>query len=306
MSQLNTPILFIIFNRKDTALRVFEMIRKIQPRTLYVAADGPRASRPGEEIRCQETRALIGQVDWPCEVRTLFRETNLGCKKAVSGAITWFFSQVNEGIILEDDCLPDPTFFSYCENLLERYRDDRRIMHIGGVNFQDGIQRSTGSYFFSRKPQIWGWATWKRAWDLYDPDILSYPEFKKNHLIRFITRDTYQQKIFLRKFDSVYDHSVDTWDFQWEYTILTQNGLAITPEKNLVSNIGFGADATHTTSYHHDFADKPVESMPEIRHPIFIFSHEEADLYQFKKEFSGKNIAVRAWRKLKRILKIRL
>jgi hypothetical protein len=175
----NTPVLFLIFNRPNTTEQVFEAIAKAKPRCLFVAADGPRTDKEGEAEKCQAVRDIIKRVDWDCEVKTLFREQNLGCKEAVSSAITWFFEQVEEGIILEDDCLPSDSFFSFCAELLEKYRDDKRIMMISGDNFQDGIQRGDASYYFSSVPWIWGWATWRRAWRLYDREMQTFPSFVK-------------------------------------------------------------------------------------------------------------------------------
>jgi hypothetical protein len=171
-----TPILFLIFNRPDTTDKVFEKIREIQPRQLFISADGPRPDRKDEREKCEEARKVIQKIDWKCELKTNFSEKNLGCRVGVSSGIDWFFSQVSKGIILEDDCLPDASFFNFCKVLLEYYRNDERIMHIGGINVQDGRMRGTASYYFSKISHIWGWATWKRAWEKYDVNIRTYPQ----------------------------------------------------------------------------------------------------------------------------------
>jgi len=166
--EFNTPILFLVFNRPNTTQRVFNVIRQVKPKQLFVAADGPRRDKGADEEKCEATREIVKQIDWDCEVKTLFREENLGCGKAVSSAITWFFENVEEGIILEDDCLPNLDFFGYCEELLDRYRDNREVMFIGGDNFQKGKKWGDASYYFSAYNHVWGWATWKRTWDIYD------------------------------------------------------------------------------------------------------------------------------------------
>ena len=163
-----TPILFLIFNRPDTTKLVFESIKRIKPAKLYIAADGARKHKVGEDLLCKETRSIIDLIDWECEIKTLLRTENLGCKIAVSSAIDWFFENEEQGIILEDDCLPNESFFNFCEQLLNQFKENKEIMHISGNNFQDGITRGDGSFYFSKYNHIWGWATWKRAWKLYN------------------------------------------------------------------------------------------------------------------------------------------
>ena len=187
-NKFNTPILFLIFNRPDTTFKVFEEIRKIKPAKLYIAADGPRPNVIGEEEKCTASRNIIKQVDWDCDVKTLFREKNLGCKIAVSSAISWFFENVEEGIILEDDTFPTQSFFWFCQELLDFYRNDSRIMHISGNNFQLGKIRGEGSYYFSKYNHIWGWATWKRAWRFYDVSLNTFPIFVQRKVIKNIFR----------------------------------------------------------------------------------------------------------------------
>ncbi len=281
-----TPILFMIFNRPDTTARVFEQIRAIKPARLFVSADGPRPQKGGETERCERTRAIIKQVDWNCELQTRFSETNLGCKMGVSSAITWFFDHVDEGIILEDDCCPDISFFHFCETLLERYRNDKRIMHINGINFQDGQTRGNGAFYFSILSNVWGWATWKRAWDLYDVDVRSFPAIKEMNLIMSLFPEFSMQRFWLRKFESAYQNGVNTWDIQWQYAMSTNNGLAIVPNKNLVSNIGFSADATHTMDGFDSLANRPTERINTITPPAFVIPDAVADSYAFHRYMS--------------------
>ncbi len=283
----STPILFLIFNRPDTTLEVFEEIRKVRPAKLYVAADGPRANRPDEVAKCLETRAVISKVDWPCEVITLFREGNLGCKRAVSSAITWFFEQVEEGIILEDDCLPSPTFFTYCATLLEHYRYDERIMHIGGDGLDNGISYGDGSYYISPFPLIWGWASWRRAWNLYDVDMASYPRFKEMDKIADIFPEVTYQKIWLSSFDDIYSGKIDSWDYQWSYAVFSNGGMALVPNCNLISNIGFREDATHTITDSHRSA-RPRFDIPQIVHPTFIIPDKKAIAWNMLHNFFTK------------------
>ncbi len=302
MKQLNSPVLFLIFNRPDTTYRVFEEIRRARPARLYVAADGPRPNRPGEDELCRQTRDIVNRVDWECHVVTLFREQNLGCRPAVSSAIDWFFTHEEEGIILEDDCLPDQSFFSFCAELLEKYRHDERIMHIGGANFQYGRQRGQASYYFSRIPHIWGWASWRRAWRHYDVDMQSFPDFVRDNRIAALYADAYSRQYWLKHFRWVYGNG-NTWDYQWGYTVMRQGGYCITPNQNLISNIGFGAGATHATETNNPVAALPLGSLPVVTHPAAVAADTEADLFTIRQVFHFPPLLVRAKNKIKRLWK---
>lgn len=283
---LDTPILFLIFNRPDVTVRVFAEIRVAQPKQLFIAADGPRVGKEGEAELCDETRKLVmEQIDWECDVKTLFREDNLGCRRAVSGAISWFFDNVEEGIVLEDDCLPDPSFFSYCSELLERYRNDERVMMISGDNFQRGQKRGVASYYFSKIPHIWGWASWKRAWQHYTVDMGDYEEFKSQGQIADVFNTVGEQQFWLTNFSMVAEQNMDTWDFQWVYAIMRNSGLCIAPNVNLVSNIGFGDSATRTTNGKDPNANLPTQSIGEIVHPKHVLVNRAADLFTARETF---------------------
>ena len=245
---MRSAILLLAFNRPEPTRRIMETIRAARPPRLYVAADGPRAGRPGEAERCAEVRAIATRVDWPCEVRTLFRESNLGCKRAVSGGISWFFEHEVEGVIIEDDVLTSPSFFAYCDEMLERYRDDRRVMHISADYFPGGDLALPASYAFSRYVHIWGWASWRRAWGLYDVEMKSLPAFRATGLHAQIGGPRQQRAYWTKVFDAVHAGAIDTWDYQWQYCCLTNAGLAAVPTVNLARNIGFDRDATHTHS----------------------------------------------------------
>ncbi|BDQ03134.1 hypothetical protein [Ignavibacterium sp.] len=266
-SQFSTPILFIIFNRPDTTQIVFNKLKQLKPKKLYISADGPRKNKDGEAEKCKLTREIINQVDWECDVKKLFNDENLGCKKAVSNAITWFFENEDQGIILEDDVVPAKSFFDFCSSLLAYYKDDSDIMHISGNNFFSERIDIPFSYYFSIYPHIWGWATWRRAWKLFNAQIPDFPEYKSNNSIDSILKDRREKKYWLRKFELVYNNQVDTWDYQWLYTIWKNKALCITPVKNLATNIGFRDDATHTVNKNSKLADIPVEEINNIVHP---------------------------------------
>lgn len=276
---MRTAVLFLVFNRPDTTTRVFQAIRSAQPPRLYVAADGPRQGRAGEADRCAEVRRIASDVDWPCEVFTLFRDSNFGCKRAVSSAISWFFQHETEGIILEDDCLPDPSFFPYCETLLQRYRDDPRIACISGDNFISTVWRPQSSYYFSRYMHIWGWATWRRAWAGYDVDMKAWKDGTGAPLIdQLFAHEPRDAEFWKSHFTQVADGLIDTWDYQWVFACWRQGGLGCMPASNLISNIGFGADATHTRSPESKHANLGVEPMPmPLRHPQAVEASLEAD-----------------------------
>lgn len=268
--QLRTPVLFLVFNRPDTTQRVFEAIRNAKPPRLYIAADGPRTDRPGEAQMVAQVREIVTAVDWRCEVKTLFRKKNLGCKHAVSGAITWFFEHEEQGIILEDDCLPNNSFFQFCEILLEKYKYDQRIGQISGFNGLGKYQRDGCSYHFSNFGSIWGWATWKRAWNSYDVDMKGYPYIKESSYIPNIINDKKDLRNRIKAFDQTYAGLIDTWDYQWIYCRLVNRYLIILPSKNLIKNIGFGANATHTTVPNSKLSSL---SSYEINFPLIPPSH---------------------------------
>jgi len=273
-----TPVLFLIFNRPDHTRRVFDAIRQAKPSRLFIAADGPRHDRPGERERCEEVRRIATTVDWDCEVVTLFRVENLGCKRAVSSAIDWFFAHVEEGIVLEDDCLPSQSFFSYCQELLSHYRSDARIMQICGSNLLNEPGRSGHSYFFSNYGPVWGWASWRRAWQHYDVEMKLWPDIKAKGLHEYFCQGPEEAKYRLELYDRVHSGEIDTWDYQWGFAKMINGGLSITPSSNMVSNIGFGIDSTHTSAAC-VFSDMDVTdlAMP-LNHPQYVLRDVGYDL----------------------------
>jgi len=249
------PVLLLTFNRLDTTKRVFEQVVRYRPSKLYLASDGPRVHIPGEKDKIDQIRQFLTKnVDWECEVKTLFRPANLGCKIAVSEAISWFFAHEECGIILEDDCLPDPSFFHFCAAMLDTYRDDTRIMQISGTNF---IGRYTSDpeypYFFSKYGGIWGWASWRRAWKHFDLSPEKYHQAKTSEVLRGFLGNAYAWRMSL--YEQVFEKNLDTWDYQWSFARAINSGLSIVPAVNLVKNIGFGADASHTHRTASDLAD---------------------------------------------------
>lgn len=246
---LATPVLFLVFNRPETTTRVFEAIRQARPPRLYVGADGARDGHESESSRVAEVRRIATAVDWPCEVRTLFRDRNLGCRDAVSGAITWFFENEEAGIILEDDCLPAQSFFWFCEAMLERYRDDMRIGQVSGYNAaRQTYSPFQASYVFSAYGSIWGWATWQDRWDAFDPLL---DGATGSGLLDFglaaLPQDEYPD-VRRRQLQNVLSGQVNTWDYQWFFARLANSYLSVVPCQNLVINLGFGEDSTHTSS----------------------------------------------------------
>jgi hypothetical protein len=284
--KLQTPVLFLIFNRPDTTQLVFNEIRKAKPAQLFVAADGPRKDRPDDRENCRNAREIIRQVDWNCNVSTLFRDENHGCKRGVSSAIDWFFSQVEEGIILEDDCVPDQSFFPFCQELLERYRDDERVMMISGDNFQCGTKRTDYSYYFSHYALLWGWATWRRSWNNYDVSMNLWPVIRDGNWLMDIFNDRNIVQYWNRILEDTYNDKIDTWDYQWGFSCWVQGMLCIMPHTNLISNIGFGQDATHTNDVKSPFANMPAVPLKfPLKHLPFIVRDRCADDFTQKTMF---------------------
>jgi hypothetical protein len=236
----DVPIAFIIFNRPDVTLRTFEAIAAARPRKLFLIADGPRPNRPGEAGKVAQTRAIVRRVDWPCEVFINFSDVNLGCKRRVSSGISWVFEHTDRAIILEDDCLPAPSFFTYCREMLILYERDKRVFSISGSNFAD--KSSQCGHSFSRYSLMWGWATWADRWKEYILD----PTDHVGVLLRTWWTRPIVLVYWLLIFRNLAAGKIDTWDYQWILTVWRNNALACRPSHNLVKNLGFGADATHT------------------------------------------------------------
>jgi hypothetical protein len=288
MTKLTVPVVLIIFKRPEMTQQVFEVIRQVQPPQLLVIADGPRDRYPEEARQCQATRAILEQVDWDCQIFKNFSEQNLGGKQRISSGLDWVFSLVESAIILEDDCLPSPSFFFYCQELLAYYRDDQRVMTISGNAYHLPLERSGYSYRFSRYNMSWGWATWRRAWQHYDGQIRLWPEIQQQRWLGDILDNPKAERYWRDRFQEVFENKIGGWDYRWTFACWIRSGLSIHPLVNLVSNIGFNGDATHTTIKNH-LADLPLETIElPLKHPPFVLRDAQYDkllqthVYQMK------------------------
>jgi hypothetical protein len=300
---LETAVLFLVFNRPDTTTQVFQAIRNVKPPRLYIAADGPRAERLDEVHVVARVRDICTSVDWTCEVKTLFRDENLGCKYAVSGAIAWFFEHEEQGIILEDDCLPTQSFFWFCEELLQKYKNDTRIGMICGTDLSKDLQIKE-SYYFSRYPHIWGWATWRRVWEAYDVELTQINLLIESDDFRRSFNRKMEFEYWRRSFESVRNGTVDTWDTQVVFTMFTQGMLSIYPCCNLVSNIGFGSNATHTKSARSPLSALATQELGwPLMPPRFFLLNNDAEAQRKKTENIGVSTLQRFYRYIKATLK---
>lgn len=259
---MNTPILLLLFNRPDLVAVLIERLSKVRPKHLYIACDGPRNGWDRQKI--EEIKNIINDLTWEVEVKTLFRDTNLQTYKAVPNAIDWFFTNVSEGIILEDDCLPDISFFSFCEENLGKYRDDTRVLTISGNNIQEKAW-GNASYYFSHVPHIWGWATWKRAWELFDFEMKEFPEFKKKQILSQFFIDKRVEKRIMHIFQKAYN-GASVWDFKLTYLHFQRGEYSIIPNSNLVTNVGFDSRATHPLEADSFLANLPIIPINNIIH----------------------------------------
>jgi hypothetical protein len=290
---LSTPIAYIIFNRPRHTRETFAAIREQRPAKLFIIADGPRLGHPTDADRCREVREIVEEIDWPCEVQRNYAEQNLGCKMRPKTGIDWVFEYVERAIILEDDCLPHPDFYDYCEELLERYKNDNRVMVVTGNNFQDGRRFGDAAYYFSKNNHVWGWATWRRAWLKNDSSIKFWPEFKNSQKWLDFFYDSTERKYWESIFNKVYAGEFETaWDYPWTASVWYHGGLTATPNVNLVTNIGFGPDGTHTVA-EHDQEGLPVQPLGKLTHPEKIVQDRKADRYVFDYKFGGINQRLR-------------
>ncbi len=279
---LETPVAFFVFNRPATTERVFAAISAVKPRRLLVIGDGPRRDHPHDPALVAQTREVVARVNWPCDVTVSYSGSNLGCKRRIASGLKWVFQSVSEAIILEDDCLPDPSFFSFCQQLLDRYRADRRVTSVSGSNFQDGQSRSEHSYYFSKYFHCWGWASWRRVWQQFDPDMLAWPRFSAAGCLQHIADSWEEQRYWQTIYDSQYGGNLSSWAYPWQFSCWSQSGLSALPNVNLVSNIGFGDAATHTGNSDTHLANAPTSSIQSLKHPPFLIRNKEADQYTFE------------------------
>ncbi len=280
----DTPVAFFVFNRPQQTRETFRRIVELQPRTLLLIADGPRGA--DEEQRCDDTRAIVSRIDWECDLRINFADQNMGCRRRVASGLDWVFNQVEQAIILEDDCLPDASFFRYCHELLHRYSDEPRISMISGDNFQFGQRRTPDSYYFSMIPHIWGWATWRRTWRFFDLHMKSWSMLRETNWLSDLLGHPSVVRFYREMFDRAWRGQVDTWDIPWVFACFTQGGLAVLPETNLVTNIGFGIDATHTKNSQARESNMLTTAIKfPLRHPVSLARGVEADEFTFENHF---------------------
>jgi hypothetical protein len=280
-----SAVLFVVFNRPDTTKKVLEKIRQSKPKRLYIAADAPRPGNSKDQTLCDEVKASFKDIDWDCEVKCKFSDTNLGCRVAMSEAITWFFEHEEEGIILEDDCLPADSFFRFCDEMLEKYRHDTRIRHITGCNLQHGKIWGDASYYFSNMTHVWGWASWRRVWvDYKDLPKYNTPALKEQ--LGNIFSDPMLVESWLDIFNRLLAGKLNSWGYQLDLVNFFNNGLTIIPNNNLISNIGFHPEATHTINPESIYANVPVTEMGEITHPIFVLPQKQADMMTLTHDFN--------------------
>lgn len=246
---MDVPVLLIGFNRPDQTKQVIDRLVGIGATNVYVAIDGPRKGNDLDLHQCLEVQRIVDSAPWPGSVTKNYRTTNYGCRRGVSEAISWFFEHENEGIILEDDCLPDDTFFEYCRQLLNAFRENPRIGMVSGSTFFPFPEQGSPSYTFTRYPHIWGWATWKRAWDLYDDELASWGGPESLDILDAASGGSRSfVRFWKRLLGSVYSGEIDTWDYVWSYSFWRAGFLSVSPGVNMITNIGFHSQATHTTA----------------------------------------------------------
>lgn len=282
-----SPVALFIFNRPETTRLVFDAIRAARPATLAVIADGPRPGVPGDVAACASAQSVIARVDWPCDVRTLISPSNMGLRARIESGLSWLFSQFEEAIILEDDCVPELTFFRFCDEMLARYRDDTRVLSVSGSSFQFGAQRGAGSYYFSRHGHVWGWATWRRAWAIHDPAMTDWPRARSDGWLATQFGAPVAQQYWEHIFQTAYQTS-HTWDYPWCFTCRRHGGFHVMPNRNLVSNYGFDEGATHTQQERSIFAFLPTSPIEfPLAHPDVVHPDLEADDFTEDILYSG-------------------
>lgn len=298
------PVAFIIFKRPDTTQAVFNAIRQVQPKTLLVIADGPRPDRDGEVEKCAQTRAIIDQVDWDCEVLKCYSDVNLGLGTRIATGLSWVFEHVEEAIILEDDCLPDPSFFQFCQDMLDRYREESRIMSVSGCLFAKSP--TANSYYFSHYLSCWGWATWKRAWEQFDFGMPGWQERRAKDWLTDYLGDRAIADLWTQRFDSICDpNRNDIWSYQFQYACWLHNAMSIRSNVNLITNVGIGADGTHTKQVMSDMPFNTLDAMAfPLNHPTAMKRDLEGDRLQEKYLLSRANpsLITRITRKLTALL----
>ena len=288
-----SPVLLLLFNRLEQSKLVFEEVRNAQPEKLYIAVDGPRINNEEDKVKIDVIKGyILNNIDWDCKVETLFRESNFGCKNAVSEAITWFFNNETKGIILEDDCLPLNSFFSFCDELLTKYEFDERVRHISGVNYLNSKIQIAESYYFSKFTHVWGWASWKRVWKDYSKEILKEYNLDKFDEFYNIYQDKKISNAIINELKRVQSDKLNTWDYQYLFLNFINNGLTIIPKYSLVKNIGFDFNSTHTQT--NPYKIRKQENIHKISHPTNYIPNVNYDILSLSEMFK-----VTIWMKIK-------
>ena len=287
---MNTPILILLFNRPKETKILIDRLRDIKPSKIYINQDGPRNHLSKDKILCQNVKDVIDNIDWNCEIKRKFNETNLGCRSSVSSGLNWFFENEQFGIVLEDDCIPSKSFFVFCDQMLKKYEKNNSVYSISGSNFQKGNIIGDGDYYFSKYAHCWGWATWRRAWNCNDDSMEFWKELKNNDTWHDIHDDMLEKKYWKKIFEKVISKKLDSWAYVWLASIWNKKGLNIIPNKNLVLNIGFNENATTTVSSSKIETKSLIfdEFDQDIKDPSIFSVYKEADYFVFQNHFNGK------------------
>lgn len=296
------PVAYIVFNRPEATARSFAAIRSYRPKKLMIIADGARPGHPTDSETTAKVRSIVQDIDWPCDVVTNFSETNLGCRTRIETGLDWVFEQVESAIIIEDDCVPNDDFWPFCETLLEKYRDQDKVGGITGMNFQDGAHRGDAAYYFSKNLHVWGWATWRRVWKLHDKDMTFWPNWRRSKDWPQAAPDPAERLFWEEAFERVYRREINTWDYPLVATMRRKELLIATPNKNLVANIGFGSDSTHTRTQA-EFATFPLGP---LTHPTAVIDNPAADQYTFNHHYDGISLRKKLTKRRLRLMKWRI
>lgn len=291
---MKLPLLILAWKRPFHTLKLVNAIRDVKPKKIFLACDGPDLSKEKEIELVNQTRSILDkEINWQCEKHKLYSSFNRGCRLGVTNAINWFFENVNEGVILEDDCIPHPDFFKFTELLIDRFRDDKRIWTISGNNYQNGIWRGDGSYYFSKFPHCWGWATWKDRWQNYPEEKFVWERLNNAKMLDNIFTSRKELRYWRLIFNNLYkENRPDSWSYRWFLLCLAKGGLNVLPNQNLVQNIGFNPTATHTkrgkSPIPLNFKNNESSGLLPLIEPSFIIRSNDADNFTFLTHFAPR------------------
>ena len=277
----------IIYNRPAYTKILYDRLSEIKPSNLFIIADGPKSGSGNDKKKCIQARKIFSEIDWDGKIFRNYADSNLGLKNRMSTGIDWVFNMVDEAIILEDDCIPSVEFIDFCEYALERYRNDPEVMVVTGDNFQKGEWRGDGSYYYSRYNHCWGWATWKNCWEKYDRNIKFWPHWKHSKEWKHFFNRFEEHRYWTDIFEKSFNNEIDSWAYPWTASVWFNNGITVTPNVNLVKNIGFGPDATHTKGKNYKNSST-TSVLGEITAPSIKELDQEADDFVFLNHFGGR------------------